>query len=66
MCLHPKLDLCDKDEILGITDLDKFDTCDYIYSVKHSHTDDLIIVQLNIRGLYTKTSLLTNLLSSCV
>ena len=66
MCLHPKLDLYRNDDALVVADLEKFDTCDYIYSVKHVHTDDLIIVQLNIRGLYTKTSILTDLLSSCV
>ena len=66
MCLHPKLDLYRNDDALVVADLEKFDTCDYIYSVKHAHTDDLIIVQLNICGLYTKTSILTDLLSSCV
>ena len=66
MCLHPKLDLYRNDVSLDVADLEKFDTCDYIYSVKHVNTDDLIIVQLNIRGLYTKTSVLTDLLSSCV
>ena len=66
MCLHPKLELYRNDATMDVADLEKFDTCDYIHSVKHMHLDDLIIMQLNIRGLYTKTSILTDLLSSCV
>ena len=50
---------------MDVADLEKFDTCDYIYTVKHVHQDDLIVMQLNIRGLYNKISLLKNLLSSC-
>ena len=68
MCLHPKLDLYKdrNDATLDVADLEQFDTCDYIHTVKHVHSDDLIIMQLNIRGLYTKTSILTEILSSCV
>ena len=66
MCLHPKLDVYSTDDALTVADLEKFDTCDYIYSVKHARTEDLIILQLNIRGLYSKVPLLTDLLSSCV
>ena len=51
---------------LNVADLENLDTCDYVDSVKYEHQDNLIVMQLNIRGLYSKISLLTNLLSSCV
>ena len=49
-----------------LTDLSNFDMCDYIYEMKNVDIDDLIVLQLNIRGLFNKTALLTNLLTSCV
>ena len=66
MCLHPKTSTQREVEPLDITDLGEFDTCDYIHSVKNTNIDDVIVLQLNIRGLIGKTALLTNLLSSCV
>ena len=66
MCLHPKTNLVRDSAPLEITDLCKFDTCDYIHSMKNVDIDDLIVLQLNIRGLLNKTALLTNLLTSCV
>ena len=51
---------------MDVADLENLDTCDYIHSVKYEHQDDLIVMQLNVRGLYSKISVLTNLLSSCV
>ena len=66
MCLHPRVELYRNDSTIDVVDLENFDTCDYIHSVKNAHLDDLIIMQLNVRGLYSKTSLLTDLLSSCV
>ena len=66
MCLHPRLDICTTEDVVTVADLEKFDTCDYIYSVTHARTDDLIILQLNIRGLHSKVPLLTDLLDSCV
>ena len=65
MCLHPKLDLCRNDSTIDVADLEQFDTCDYLQSVKFVHPDDLMVMQLNIRGLYSKIPLLINLLSSC-
>ena len=66
MCLHPKVDLYRNDSTMDVADLENLDTCDYLHSVKYEHQDDLIVMQLNIRGLYSKISLLTDLLSSCV
>ena len=65
MCLHPKLDLYRNETTVDVADLDQFDTCDYLHSVKYVHPDDLMIMQLNIRGPYNKIPLLTNLLTSC-
>ena len=50
---------------MDVADLENLDTCDYLHSVKYEHQDDLIVMQLNVRGLYSKISLLTDLLSSC-
>ena len=44
----------------------QFDTCDYVYSLKGVGADDLVVLQLNIRGLTSKISALTNFLNSCV
>ena len=65
MCLHPKLDLYRNETTIDVADLEQFDTCDYLHPVKNVHPDDLIVMQLNIRGLYSKIPLLTHLLSSC-
>ena len=66
MCLHPKPTIHENNEPLDIADLGKYNTCDYIHTVRGTNVDDLIIIQLNIRGLLGKTSLLTDLLSTCV
>ena len=37
------------DSTLNVADLENFDTCDYLHSVKYEYQDDLIVMQLNIR-----------------
>ena len=66
MCLHLRPELYRDYATPSVADLDKFDTCDYIYSVKDTNTNDLIILQLNIRGIYSKVSMLIDLLNTCV
>ena len=66
MCLHPPPSLERDENRLCIDDLETFDTCDYVYSLKDVGSDDLVIVQLNIRGICSKISHLTNFLNSCV
>ena len=66
MCLHTPLNLNRDANTQCINDLETFDTCDYVYSLKDVGVDDLVIVQLNIRGLCSKTALLTNLLNTCI
>ena len=56
MCLHPKLDsrlstVYDKYENV---DLAEFDNCDYVDKVTNVTDTDLIVMQLNIRGIGSK------------
>ena len=58
MCLHPTVDrklstLYDKYENAS---LDKFDNCDYVHSITDVKCTDLVIMQLNIRGIGLKKS----------
>ena len=67
MCLHPRADILLQDTAeLSHADLETFDNCDYLYSVKNVTADDLVVLQLNIRGVLSKISLLTHLLNSCI
>ena len=66
MCVHLRLDLDTDTGTLCIEDLESFDTCDYVYSLKNVTVNDLVVVQLNIRGISSKISLLTHMLNTCV
>ena len=53
MCLHPNVErklssLYDKYE--NVT-LDEFDNCDYVKNVTNVNKTDLVVMQLNIRGI---------------
>ena len=65
MCLHPKMGV----NLLG-NDVDRDwmieDNCDYIYNIDHIQNDDFVILQLNVRGILSKQSLLIDLLESSV
>ena len=66
MCVHPTVYL-DKDISTLCTDnLESFDTCDYVYSLKEANIDDLVVIQLNIRGISSKISLLSHMINTCV
>ena len=54
MCLHPRCDITQKESIKDLESLEEFDQCDYVYSLNDVDIDDLVVLQLNIRGLYTK------------
>ena len=60
MCVHPKLDRGTDQLGYVVNSLegvcDDFDSCDYIENLNGPFTDDLIIVQLNIRGIGSKIS----------
>ena len=68
MCLHPTIDrklstLYDKYENAV---LDEFDNCDYVHSVTDVKCTDLVVMQLNIRGIDSKKSQLIDLIDSSV
>ena len=66
MCVHLRLDLDRDTSTLCTDDLESFDTCDYVYSLKDVNVNDLVIIQLNIRGISSKISLLTHMINTCV
>ena len=56
MCLHPVIDrklstLYDKYQN---DSLDEFNNCDYVYNVSDVKRTDLVVIQLNIRGIGSK------------
>ena len=67
MCLHPidrTLSNCyDKYKKVA---LDEFDNCDYVTCVTDITNNDLVVIQLNIRGLSSKCSQLLDLINSTV
>ena len=46
--------------------LDEFDNCDYVYRVTDVNCTDLVIMQLNIRGIGSKKSQLIDLIDNSV
>ena len=66
MYVHPRLDLDRDASTLCVDNLENFDTCDYVYSLKDVNVNDLVIIQLNIRGISSKISLLTHMVNTCV
>ena len=65
MCLHPKTDIANSVAI-NAHDWDITDDCDYLYQVKNVDSDDLVIIQINIRGILSKISLLKNLIENSI
>ena len=68
MCLHPVLDrrlstLYSKYENVS---LDEFDTCDYVHQITDVVRSDLVVIQLNIRGIGSKRSQLFDLINNSV
>ena len=68
MCLHPVLDrklstLYNKYENAN---LDEFDTCDYVHKITDVGPSDLVVIQLNIRGIGSKRSQLIDLIDTSV
>ena len=68
MCLHPTIDrklstMYDKYHDVSI---DEFDNCDYVYSVNDVKSSDLVVMQLNVRGISSKKSQLIDLLEHSV
>ena len=65
MCIHPRTNLGDMTKITT-SDWDVNDDCDYVYQVKNVCKEDLVVVQINIRGILSKGSLLLDLIETSV
>ena len=68
MFLHPIIDRTlsnDYDKYSNVS-LDEFDNCDYVTRVSEVSKNDLIVIQLNIRGIGSKHSQLMNLINTTV
>ena len=68
MCLHPVLDrklttLYNKYENVS---LEEFDTWDYVHKITDVVPSDLVVIQLNIRGIGSKRSQLLDLINNSV
>ena len=68
MCLHPIIDrklstLYDKYQNVSV---DEFDHCDYVHSVSDVKPTDLVVMQLNKRGVSSKRSQLIDLVDNSV
>ena len=46
--------------------MDEFDNCDYVYNVPDAKTTDLVVMQINIRGIGSKKSRLIDLIENSV
>ena len=67
MCLHPidrTLSNC-YDKYSNVA-LDEFDNCDYVTCVTDIDNNDLVVIQLNIRGLSSKRTQLLDLINNTV
>ena len=68
MCLYPSVDenlpkVVIKYETIG---LEEYDNCDYVYRLNGVCKNDLVVIQLNIRGISSKRSQLIDLIDSTV
>ena len=68
MCLHSTIDrkLSTMYDKYQNDSLDNFDNCDYVYSVSDAMHTDLVVMQLNIRGIGLKRSQLIDLIDNSV
>ena len=68
MCLHSVVDrtLSNGYEKYTNVSLDEFDNCDYVTRITDATSNDLVVIQLNIRGLSTKRTQLMNLINNAV
>ena len=68
MCLHPVLDrkLSELHNKYENVNLDEFDNCDYVHKITDVCQTDLVVIQLNIRGIGSKRSQLIDLIDTSV
>ena len=68
MCMHPTIDknlskLYSKYENVV---LDEFDNCDYVHKILDADCNNLVVMQLNIRGIGSKRSQLIDLIDCSI
>ena len=68
MCLHPVIDrkLSDLYNKYENVNLDEFDNCDYVHKINDVGQTDLVVLQLNIRGIGSKRTDLIDLIDTSV
>ena len=68
MCLHSVVDrtLSNCHDKYTNVSLDEFDNCDYVTRITDVSKNDLIVIQLNIRGIGSKRTQLMNLIDTAV
>ena len=68
MCMHPVLDrkLSDLYSKYKNVNLDEFDNCDYVHRITDVGPTDLVVLQLNIRGVGSKRTDLIDLIDTSV
>ena len=68
MCLHSVVDrmLSNCHDKYTNVSLDEFDNCDYVTRITDVSKNDLIVIQLNIRGISSKRTQLMNLIDTAV
>ena len=68
MCLHSVVDrmLSNCHDNYTNVSLDEFDNCDYVTGITDVSKNDLIVIQLNVRGITSKRTQLMNLIDTAV
>ena len=68
MCLHPVIDrkLSDLYNKYENVNLDEFNNCDYVHKITDVGQTDLVVLQLNIRGIGSKRTDLIDLIDTSV
>ena len=68
MCLHPKIDrhlssLYNKYDNVA---LEEFDNCDYVHKIVDVDRSDLVVLQLNVRGINSKQQQLKDIIDTSI
>ena len=68
MCLHPKIDrqlsnLYNKYDHVA---LEEFDNCDYVHEIVDVDRSDVVVLQLNVRGINSKQRQLKDIIDTSI
>ena len=68
MCLHPKIDrqLSNLYSKYDNVALDEFDNCDYVHEIVDVDRSDLVVLQLNVRGINSKQHQLKDIIDTSI